>query len=765
MIDLTNEYTKIEQVQSNNKVPDLVRETTLAQSRRNTYDGHRVYCAVNHDFFVYELGINIGLNISDGEIPSRQGWGRSLLAFNKDNLASVFYPNLSANVILADNTQIPIESYNTGDPAAASVSVILLNRFNVVQMQDAGTYVKIKPEGEWTVNGPDVPCKVLEVSKTPLMSSNTEYVLVFRNARATEIEGKVNVNDRIFISQKFLKDKFGTPLENIKAGFHGYPSILYDGVLHEGEYNNFENGREYEVAPHTMLGISKDGKTAYVMVVDGRSAISKGINCVETAYYMRDMGAWYVVNFDSGGSTTLAINNELANVIPGGAQRPVMDTFQAVSIAPKSEEEASFSFIRPSISSGVGYTTQLQVLSHNQYGEILNKDVKDMTFTCYPSSLGRVDENGVFYASLLVQDGYIEAEKNGKKAKLRVSLSPLEDFNFSFENILLDNIKEAQVDALGYFNNIQYNIAPSSVSWESSNPEVCSVVDGKIKGMQNGTSVITGKFSGLEDTLTVVVEIGVDSMAMEGFTNKDDFTISKPSTITNMTLSNTELPTGWLDGLSIKFDSKQGRSPSLGVIKSIPIYGLPDSLTFQLLASDNLLNDIMFNFKTKSNQNFPYKIAGNALKNGIIPIVTNELYNSAFNVPLYDYPITLERISFTLKNTASGSGLEIALRDLRAYYPNKTGGGNSIENVVSDKYDLQILVKGSLGQLAYTLEEDAYVRIELYNLNGVKMKEIANGNKARGEHSDSFALDNIDNGVYIVVFSVDNNVQSFKLLK
>ena len=52
-IDLTNPYTQIEQVQSHNKVPDVSRETVMSMSRSNTYPGHRVCAAFNHDFFVF----------------------------------------------------------------------------------------------------------------------------------------------------------------------------------------------------------------------------------------------------------------------------------------------------------------------------------------------------------------------------------------------------------------------------------------------------------------------------------------------------------------------------------------------------------------------------------------------------------------------------------------------------------------------------------------------------------------------------------------
>ncbi|MEG1587410.1 MAG: hypothetical protein RR346_11115, partial [Bacteroidales bacterium] len=70
-VDLSNQYAKIEQVQSNERVPDVLRENVSEMSKRKSYPGHKVCAAFNHDFFSYEEGICIGLNISEGEITQR----------------------------------------------------------------------------------------------------------------------------------------------------------------------------------------------------------------------------------------------------------------------------------------------------------------------------------------------------------------------------------------------------------------------------------------------------------------------------------------------------------------------------------------------------------------------------------------------------------------------------------------------------------------------------------------------------------------------
>lgn len=95
-IDMTNPYNVIEQVQSNNSVPDLKRELVQDMSKRLTTPGHKVCAAFNHDFFSYDEGVCIGLNISNGVISMPAGSGRSTFAITQDKTASVFFPFQSA---------------------------------------------------------------------------------------------------------------------------------------------------------------------------------------------------------------------------------------------------------------------------------------------------------------------------------------------------------------------------------------------------------------------------------------------------------------------------------------------------------------------------------------------------------------------------------------------------------------------------------------------------------------------------------------------
>ena len=99
----------------------------------------------------------------------------------------------------------------------------------------------------------------------------------------------------------------------------GHPSILAAGVV-PADSGSLCTGRN----PRTAVGMSKDGKTLYLAVVDGRSSASVGMTCSELGKLMKGLGAEDALNFDGGGSSTMYIAGlGVVNVPSDGAERTV----------------------------------------------------------------------------------------------------------------------------------------------------------------------------------------------------------------------------------------------------------------------------------------------------------------------------------------------------------------------------------------------------------------------------------------------------------
>ena len=236
-LDLNDEYNAVEVYPSNGKTPDATRETTSSQCRRNSYEGHRAFFGVNHDLFHYSGQTTAaGINVRNGEIISHYGdYGRSVLSINKDKVAEVFPPCYEAKVICPDQTEIKIDNVNESAYGIQSYrNCVLFNTYSSLTLTTEGLYAKLEPQGEWIINGEPTACEVLEVSDSPLQTSESDFVLFLRNTKRHALHG-VAVGSELTISQELIPGKFGTPPENILQAFHGYPSIAFEGKLHEGE--------------------------------------------------------------------------------------------------------------------------------------------------------------------------------------------------------------------------------------------------------------------------------------------------------------------------------------------------------------------------------------------------------------------------------------------------------------------------------------------------------------------------------------------------
>lgn len=107
-------------------------------------------------------------------------------------------------------------------------------------------------------------------------------LVVYKNGKADMISCKVG-------------DKISKDIHTALSGF--------DFVLRNGKP---EANTNKSLAPRTFYGLSKDRKTLYILVVDGRQEkISMGMNYSEGAAFMQFLGAHDAINMDGGGSTTL----------------------------------------------------------------------------------------------------------------------------------------------------------------------------------------------------------------------------------------------------------------------------------------------------------------------------------------------------------------------------------------------------------------------------------------------------------------------------
>lgn len=98
----------------------------------------------------------------------------------------------------------------------------------------------------------------------------------------------------------------------IKEACGGGPVLVVNGEAINQPDPEFEftNGA-YEVHPRTAIGCSKDGKTVYMMVIDGRRYFySNGMSLHDLALTMSAIGCDNAINLDGGGSSTFVLRDQ-----------------------------------------------------------------------------------------------------------------------------------------------------------------------------------------------------------------------------------------------------------------------------------------------------------------------------------------------------------------------------------------------------------------------------------------------------------------------
>ena len=282
------------------------------------------------------------------------------------------------------------------------------------------------------------------------------------------------------------------------------------------------------IRARTAAGISQDGKTLYLIAVEGRTAESKGITLGNLSLLLTKLGVWKAVNLDGGGSTTMVSRPlgeiERVRVIHpenNGLERSVVEGLGVYSTAPQGRVQGIS--IGGSQTLFIGETAEYKLRAYDQY----YNPVDPANTIRLTESTGHGTLSGNAFTALEAGDAVLYAVSNTYTAALPIRIVSGADI----ESITLDinqrDFTEGSTHQLSAYAILKdgtgKQVAPETLTWSVEGFDGTIDETGKltVHSLENTyTGTVKASYDGLETSLTLkfadleTVKLTIDSTTL-----------------------------------------------------------------------------------------------------------------------------------------------------------------------------------------------------------------------------------------------------------
>lgn len=579
-VDTRDPYVSVEQVLGTGKICGT--ETPTKMATRSTTDSKIFFAGANGDFFTTqddqsteaynEVGLPVSTTIVNNEYahtPIANRIQRRLGAIDADGkgLTAVTH-TIAMNLVLADTTlEIKHANYLRKEN-----ELVLYNIHNgtTTATNAYGTEVQIQLlDGEkWQTSG-TMKAKVTKVEDQvgSMALDKSHAVLSGHGTMATELN-KLKVGDEITLD---FEIKFeGEPVNIAQAiGSDNYTQILVNGkVAQEGFWD--------ELHPRTGFGVSLTRDTVFMLVVDGRSAISAGCTTKVLAEILQHYGAYNAVNWDGGGSSCLYVRpyGQMNNGSDGNERACANGMFAVANVPETDNTIAKIVPYQPTYSLPLYGVADPEFLGYNKYGVLVNTKMTDVKLSCAPE-VGEILEDGRFLATG-ANGGKLIATWGDVKTELDIRIVSSASVAIRLDTVICGPTPyKVEVESTVGKNTIE--ILSDALTWTSSDPSVATVDEaGVVKGINNGYVIVTGKLGDFMDQLVVKVELpATNPFVWDDFRQPETWEVKSSPTSWNPSLI---VPEDASAPVNLKFNYSGGRIPFIQLSKDSLLFSTPKKI-------------------------------------------------------------------------------------------------------------------------------------------------------------------------------------------
>ena len=572
-VDTRDPYVTVEQVLGTGKIIGTERPSKMAE--RSTTENKIFFAGSNGDFFVTQgdVGLPTNTTIVNKEYahtPAGVGAKRRLGCIDADGKgATAYYHSVSMQLVLSDTTlNIAHANYKRNEN-----ELVLYNIHNGTttgtNAYGAEVQIQLLDGQEWNTTG-TMKAKVTkvedQVGSMPLDKDHA--VLSGHGTMAAELN-KLHVGDEFTLNFEMrLDDEIVNVAQSI--GSENYVQILQDGKVAQDGYWN-------ELHPRTGFGVSQTRDTVFMLVVDGRSAISAGCTTKVLAEILQHYGAYNAVNWDGGGSSCLYVRpfGQMNNGSDGNERACGNGMFAVANVPETDNVVVKIAPYQPIYSLPRYGVAAPQFLGYNKYGVIVETNVAGVQLSCAPE-VGEVLADGRFLASGEA-GGKVVATWGDATTELDVRLLTSAPIAIRLDSVICDALHPYKIEVQGEIGNNTVEVLADALDWTSLDPTIATVTEvGVLTGVANGRTHVVGKLGDFTDTLIVDVEIPeADKIVWDDFRNVASWEVKGSPTSFNPTLSVPEDPNA---PVNLVFTYGSGRNPFIQLSKDSLLYSKPEKI-------------------------------------------------------------------------------------------------------------------------------------------------------------------------------------------
>lgn len=402
-VDLNDEYTEVGLLNSENGLNTFQTVYQMASKEEN------VIAAINGDFFngTSVNGNTIGLSIKDGKLLTTTYYENE----TKDTFASFILNDENEAWFDYFTHKITLKNKKNGSELSiAEYNKVSSNyEYPVIYTSEWGktTYGSKLSLTEMLV----VDNKVKEIRENgePFEIPENGFVVATYGTAAQNMMENFKKGNKIELDVEMDLD-----IEAIKMAVSGGALLLENGEIPEKFTANITGSN-----PRTAIGTSKDGKTLYLITVDGRQSSSIGMTQTELAEFLKEKGVYNALNLDGGGSTTM-VGRKLGEFAIKTLNSPSGTTLRMVTNAIgifNTSKTGSLSNIVvkiPEENVFVNSKRKIEILGYDKYYNPVEVDFDDFDFEVSGASVKI--KNGYIYSTDEVGTATIKVKK-GKVSK------------------------------------------------------------------------------------------------------------------------------------------------------------------------------------------------------------------------------------------------------------------------------------------------------------------------------------------------------------